>query len=166
MFTRQDAWTEDEDRVLADTVIRFIKDGGTQLQAFEEVGKQLSRTSSACGFRWNSFVRKQYQPSIVSAKAFRKQLKKDAKVQENEIEIPGQEKVLFKSDLDFEQVLKYVKEIYSKAKQNEDQEELLVNLKALRDENDRLQNELATIEEAYCSIVALIEKAREMVLTK
>jgi len=62
--TRQDAWSQDEDLLLAEVVLRHIREGGTQLQAFEEVGKQLTRTSAACGFRWNSYVRKQYKSGI------------------------------------------------------------------------------------------------------
>src|SRR6476646_9332018 len=74
--TRQDAWSQDEDLLLAEVVLRHIREGGTQLQAFEEVGKQLSRTSAACGFRWNSYVRKQYRSGIELAKKQRKELKK------------------------------------------------------------------------------------------
>src|SRR3954470_22413538 len=74
--TRQDAWSQDEDLLLAEVVLRHIREGGTQLQAFEEVGKQLSRTSAACGFRWNSYVRKQYKSGIELAKKQRKELKK------------------------------------------------------------------------------------------
>lgn len=48
---RQDAWTQDEDMYLAEVVLRYIREGGTQLAAFEEVGRKLSRTSAACGFR-------------------------------------------------------------------------------------------------------------------
>lgn len=74
--TRQDAWSKDEDILLAEVVLRLIREGGTQLQAFEEVGKLLTRTSAACGFRWNSYVRKQYKSAIELAKSQRKQLKK------------------------------------------------------------------------------------------
>lgn len=72
-ITRQDAWTQDEDILLAEVVLRHIREGGTQLSAFEEVGKALSRTAAACGFRWNSFVRKQYQSGIELAKKQRKE---------------------------------------------------------------------------------------------
>ncbi|WP_067728282.1 RsfA family transcriptional regulator [Oceanobacillus damuensis] len=82
--TRQDAWTQDEDIILAETVLRFIREGRTQLEAFKEVGNQLSRTSAACGFRWNATIRKQYQHAIQSAKEDRKNgLKKDAVVSVN-----------------------------------------------------------------------------------
>ena len=66
-ITRQDAWTQDED-LLLEVVLRHIREGGTQLSAFEEVGRALTRTAAACGFRWNSYVRKQYQSGIELAK--------------------------------------------------------------------------------------------------
>lgn len=47
--TRQDAWTKEEDHILAETVLRFIREGKTQLEAFKLVANQLSRTSAACG---------------------------------------------------------------------------------------------------------------------
>ncbi|HLR40262.1 MAG TPA: RsfA family transcriptional regulator [Virgibacillus sp.] len=71
--TRQDAWTDDEDIILAETVLRHIREGKTQLEAFKEVAKRLSRTSAACGFRWNATIRKQYQDAINTAKEERKQ---------------------------------------------------------------------------------------------
>lgn len=71
--TRQDAWTQDEDIILAETVLRHIREGKTQLEAFKEVAKQLSRTSAACGFRWNATIRKHYQDAIQYAKEERKQ---------------------------------------------------------------------------------------------
>jgi prespore-specific regulator len=65
---RQDAWTEREDSILASLVIRFIAKGSTQLKAFERAGEMLERTASACGYRWNSQVRKQYKNEIAKAK--------------------------------------------------------------------------------------------------
>ena len=52
----------------ASTVLQNIRNGGTQLTAFKEVAKLLNRTPAACGFRWNSYVRKQYQEEIQQAK--------------------------------------------------------------------------------------------------
>ncbi|PAV29902.1 RsfA family transcriptional regulator [Virgibacillus profundi] len=71
--TRQDAWTKDEDIILAETVLRHIREGKTQLEAFKGVAKQLSRTSAACGFRWNATIRKNYHDAIQLAKEERKQ---------------------------------------------------------------------------------------------
>ncbi|MCI3987269.1 RsfA family transcriptional regulator, partial [Bacillus vallismortis] len=38
-ITRQYAWTQDEDLLLAEVVLRHIREVGTQLSAFEEVGR-------------------------------------------------------------------------------------------------------------------------------
>lgn len=65
---RQDAWTEGDDQVLAEVTLRHIREGGTQLSAFEEVAHRLGRTPAACGFRWNSTVRKSFEQAIQSAK--------------------------------------------------------------------------------------------------
>ncbi len=76
MKVRSDAWTHEDDLLLAETVLRYIREGGTQLQAFEEVGDQLNRTSAACGFRWNAEVRRLYEPAISIAKKQRKERKR------------------------------------------------------------------------------------------
>jgi len=73
MKERQDAWTEENDLLLAETVLRHVREGSTQLNAFEEVGDQLNRTSAACGFRWNAVVRHQYEKALQLAKKQRKQ---------------------------------------------------------------------------------------------
>lgn len=69
---RQDAWSEEEDLVLAETVLKHIRQGSTQLAAFKDVGIKLSRTSAACGFRWNSLIRKRYEKAIALAKQERR----------------------------------------------------------------------------------------------
>ncbi|MGM9925840.1 MAG: RsfA family transcriptional regulator [Bacillus sp. (in: firmicutes)] len=73
MKLRQDAWTEEDDLLLAETVLRHVREGSTQLNAFEEVGDKLNRTSAACGFRWNAVVRHNYEKALQLAKKQRKQ---------------------------------------------------------------------------------------------
>ncbi|WP_336761484.1 hypothetical protein [Paenibacillus sp. USHLN196] len=68
---RKDEWNVDDDNLLASTVLMYIKSGKTQLKAFEDVGSKLSRTSAACGFRWNSAVRHRYIESIAEAKTYK-----------------------------------------------------------------------------------------------
>jgi prespore-specific regulator len=177
--TRQDAWSKDEDILLAEVVLRLIREGGTQLQAFEEVGKLLSRTSAACGFRWNSYVRKQYKSAIELAKSQRKQLKKGFVL----VEEPVEEVSLIGSqaeqveDKDFEEILEYLKDIYNKSLQFEEHHkldnaavkesaELEAKINELYNENQKLQKELQTMDEAYKALVELMEKARKMVVLK
>ena len=73
---RQDAWSHEDDLLLAETVLRHIREGSTQLNAFEEVGDELNRTSAACGFRWNAEVRNKYIDAIELAKRQRKERKR------------------------------------------------------------------------------------------
>lgn len=70
--TRQDSWTKEEDVLLAETVLHYIREGKTQLEAFKKVGAKLGRTSAACGFRWNATIRKRYRRAIDQAKEERK----------------------------------------------------------------------------------------------
>lgn len=73
---RQDAWSHEDDLLLAETVLRHIREGSTQLNAFEEVGDKLNRTSAACGFRWNAEVRQRYEQAVDIAKRQRKEKKR------------------------------------------------------------------------------------------
>lgn len=74
---RQDAWTTEDDEILADIVLKHIKQGSTQLAGFNESSRRLGRTAAACGFRWNACVRKQQRKIIEIAKEERKKSKSE-----------------------------------------------------------------------------------------
>jgi prespore-specific regulator len=179
--TRQDAWSQDEDLLLAEVVLRHIREGGTQLQAFEEVGKQLSRTSAACGFRWNSFVRKQYKSGIELAKKQRKEIKKQTVPSEEEY--PKEEireeiisSVTAKNEgVTFQAVLHFLENLQKKAAAassiEEAKEKSIQKLKDLERksylliaENERLTKNIKAIEEDYRSLIEIMERARKMVV--
>lgn len=177
--TRQDAWSQDEDLLLAEVVLRHIREGGTQLQAFEEVGKQLSRTSAACGFRWNSFVRKQYKSGIELAKKQRKEMKKQNNVKELSQELAHVESPASPSDpsdtLSFQSVIHFLEGLHKKAevfakneaareKTSEKIKELEKKAFTLAAENERLTKNLKAIEEDYRSVIEIMERARKMVV--
>lgn len=65
---RTDSWTLENDTLLAEIVLEHIRNGSTQIQAFEAAAERLQRSTSACGFRWNAEVRKQYSDGIKQAK--------------------------------------------------------------------------------------------------
>jgi prespore-specific regulator len=180
--TRQDAWNQDEDLLLAEVVLRHIREGSTQLHAFEEVGKQLSRTSAACGFRWNSFVRKQYKSGIEIAKRQRKELKKqvtslvaspeeeyslpeNAKIEKKKVDltISFQQVMDFLSDLN-DQAESYQSEKEEKKKQQDNISDLEKKVYYLASENEKLSLELKTIENDYRSLIEIMERARKMVV--
>ena len=74
---RQDAWSTEDDERLASIVLRHIREGSTQLSAFEEGAELLGRTAAACGYRWNACVRKLHLPTIDLAKLERKEHKEE-----------------------------------------------------------------------------------------
>ncbi|MFI8491946.1 RsfA family transcriptional regulator [Peribacillus butanolivorans] len=176
-LTRQDAWTQDEDLLLVEVVLRHIREGSTQLRAFEEVGKQVSRTSAACGFRWNSFVRKQYKSGIELAK---KQRKEQA-VKETEFEM---ETVVaeFKTiehktneereneSITLQEVILYLTEmdeliqLDSKEKERISEHSLLLEQEndRLQDENRLLKENLKVVEEDYRALMQIMERARKL----
>jgi len=180
-ITRQDAWTDDEDLMLAETVLRHIREGGTQLKAFEEVGKKLSRTGAACGFRWNSFVRKQYQSGIELAKKQRKELKKQSKKVDDE---PVIEKAIEDAadlnevdNLTIEAVKSFLDHLQEKvemasvqqdnlSKYDQRVKELEEKVTYLSTENQKLKQELKTIEGDHRALVDIMDRARKMVGSK
>lgn len=177
--TRQDAWTQDEDLMLAEVVLRHIRDGGTQLAAFEEVGQKLSRTAAACGFRWNSYVRKQYKSAIEIAKAQRKKVRK----QDTEADTVMSEPLPINETLPqglnaltFNEVISFLKSYENSANdtdlKNENEKltiriaQLEQNIEKLQREKETLHSNLQIVEEDYITLIDMIERARKMVVLR
>lgn len=172
---RQDAWTADEDQFLAETVLAHIRGESTQLKAFEEAGAKLARTAAACGFRWNSYVRKKYNSEINLAKKQRKESLKDR--QKGVHLVPKQnEKRREKSHvmkIDLRDVISFLESL-------EDSHIVLRNHKdqheALKSENEQLTKDLARVRTSYeekkrkydhlkaeyDSLLSIMERARKM----
>lgn len=178
---RQDAWSNDEDLLLAEIVLRYIREGGTQLQAFEEVGKRLSRTAAACGFRWNSYVRKQYKSGIELAKKQRKELRKQTQVvdegtvREEEASPEKPSEAIQMLTVPFDDVVQTLRVLYDqfevsrgqsdRIKEYEDKiRELEKKASHLSEDNDRLQGELKAMEHDYKALLEIMEKARKMAI--
>ncbi|MFZ3588034.1 RsfA family transcriptional regulator [Bacillus sp. DJP31] len=172
---RQDAWTQDEDLLLAEVVLRYIREGGTQLTAFEEVGRKLTRTSAACGFRWNSYVRKQYKQGIELAKKQRKELKTEGSFQKfPSMEIPpsiekestSQEKSLSLSD-----VIQYLHSYEQSGDLKQQNQQLIEKVSMIEGENARLMREkkemekqLLLVKEDYKALIGIMDRARRMMM--
>jgi prespore-specific regulator len=178
-IARQDAWTQDEDLLLAEVVLRHIRESSTQLKAFEEVGVLLSRTAAACGFRWNSFVRKQYKSGIELAKKQRKENKVIAKETEillcgedAAISIAPEESLSFGSSLSFGEVMKYLtrlEEVYKLHSKEKEQytlenEKLGKQIEALAEENRILKEKMESVEEDYHALLSIMERARKLIV--
>ncbi|WP_339227595.1 RsfA family transcriptional regulator [Oceanobacillus sp. FSL K6-2867] len=154
--TRQDAWTKDEDIILAETVLRFIREGRTQLEAFKEVAAQLSRTSAACGFRWNATIRKQYQNAIQLAKEERKSGLKKTASSSNHNE--SAERYTIESAI---LLLEKMKSNFEDAEKMELDKEYQQKLKDIEEENEKLKNQLSRYDNAWHEMNKLWTWVRE-----
>lgn len=188
---RQDAWSHEDDLLLAETVLRHIREGSTQLNAFEEVGDKLNRTSAACGFRWNAEVRRKYDHAIDLAKRQRKEKKRAIaqslpKPRKTAISLPQPNKetpVVTETSSDsvpantsaltLDMVIQYLNEVkkdYHASNQSKQ------SLEAMQEENARLneqvdeleqklaqtEKQLATIQEDYQVFMQIMDRARKM----
>lgn len=135
--TRQDAWTSDEDVILADTVLQYIREGKTQLEAFKDVANQLSRTSAACGFRWNATIRKNYQEVVNTAKDERKNRTHNPSTNVNGNSRNNNQETIENAIL----LLENMKNNYSSEQVN--------NMKKLEEENNELKTVLQRYDEAW-----------------
>lgn len=142
---RQDAWTQEEDLFLAETVLRHIRDGKTQLEAFKEVGRELSRTSAACGFRWNATLRNQYEEAIQHARDKRK--KTPIQLQQT---ISGNESV----PTNIHEVIQTLEKLHTHYKSIDNHEEInkLVN------ENNELKQEIEHYQHVIGNIKQMLIK--------
>jgi prespore-specific regulator len=177
--SRQDAWTDDDDLVLAEVTLRHIREGGTQLAAFEEVGQRLGRTAAACGFRWNSTVRKRYDAAIAIAKGQRQQLKKMGRLNHVNTELAAETTIVNipaqstasppKEEEQIEAAIRLLtnqKETLRRLHQLEcelvDKEK---EIKELREENVRMKQQLETVQgvnEDYKALLQIMERARKL----
>lgn len=191
-IVRQDAWTNDEDLVLAEVALRHIREGSTQLASFEEVGERLSRTAAACGFRWNSSIRKRYEAAIVIAKRQRKNLKKTKLADDNDsdpLEIANevvdrivpqaQDPKLKESEtqLSIDDVITFLtaqKAILSSNNvSSEENSELNVKVTQLTNDNEKLlkaythlQENYDTMQQDYQLLIQIMDRAKQMSITK
>lgn len=175
---RQDAWTPDNDMILAEVTLRHIREGGTQLSAFEEVAEKLGRTPAACGFRWNSTVRKKYEAAIQIAKAQR-QKRMQERNRSYSYRMKAEEEGTSDSLYSIDNIIRFLRqyknelnELRRQQKQLEkelQEKELL--LKNLEFENSQMKEQLAHVQsdyrlvnDDYRTLVQIMERARKMAL--
>ncbi|MCK0470959.1 RsfA family transcriptional regulator [Halalkalibacter sp. APA_J-10(15)] len=179
MKVRQDAWSHEDDVLLAETVLKHIKEGSTQLRAFDEVGDHLNRTSAACGFRWNAVVRNRFVKQISEAKKERKERKRAASfsyyppVRQLWSALP--ESTLDQGDLSLEAVIAFLQKLAQSHQQTSvletDKTRLELENKELQQRNQQLEKELkkikqdnSIIEEDYQSLIQIMNRARRMAI--
>ena len=183
---RQDAWSHEDDLLLAETVLRHIRDGSTQLNAFDEVGDILNRTSAACGFRWNAEVRSKYVDAIELAKRQRKEKKRQMAVQLKKRPVLHEEIIqdvsnhphieslqLEENQLTMHEVIQFLQQYASR---QIDTNSLQTKLASLEEENKRLKDTLLSteqmlektnkklkiVEEDYQTFIQIMDRARKL----
>lgn len=179
---RQDAWSHEDDLLLAETVLRHVREGSTQLNAFEEVGDKLNRTSAACGFRWNAEVRRKYENAIELAKRQRKEKKRAAAANSKLKSKPDpftsgeNSRSNFLEDhssITLDSVIHFLTNLKNEYKSS-NQSKLVIE--QLENENKRLKeqvsklekelslvsNKLNTVQEDYQTFIQIMERARKM----
>ena len=180
---RQDAWTKDEDAILAEVTLRHIREGSTQLVAFEEVGEKLTRTPAACGFRWNSLIRKQYDKAITEAKKVRKERNK-RKVKQFASTIENQKEELLNREhsnsvnndtpLSLNDIILFLQQLQAEKPVSKNLEAenkaLLLKLQNLKKENGNLKSKLSkvnkeyeTVYRDYKDVLQIMDRARKLV---
>lgn len=188
---RQDAWSAEDDLILAEITLRHIRDGSTQLTAFEEVGERIGRTAAACGFRWNSFVRKKYESAIQIAKAQRQKrnyLKKQIPLTSTTTQISSLATVdledgLYRSDsiteetLSIDAVIRFLRSWKSSIQESNRHLKLLERalrdkedeLASLRGEKERLsaqvnevQSDYRVVNDDYRALIQIMDRARRL----
>lgn len=78
---RMDAWTPIEEEILMKIALRYVRDGRTLREAFEQASYRIERTTSACQYRFNSELLK--VPFNVERYAKAKAIARDNKYKES-----------------------------------------------------------------------------------
>ena len=184
---RQDAWSPDDDLMLAEVTLRHIRDGSTQLAAFEEVGQRIGRTSAACGFRWNSCVRKRYDEAIGMAKQQRQKrsyLKKQGISAVSEVRKlvaedaeTGKGELATADSLSLDAIIRYLRQwknsvqemnrqLRQLEKEVKDKDE---QLRGFKEQNDRLSKEVdeaqsgyQVVNDDYKALIRIMDRARRL----
>lgn len=141
--TRQDAWSQEEDAVLTNTVLEYIRNGNTQLEAFKKVANQLSRTPAACGFRWNATLRKECAKEIQEAKEVRKKGNASRSHLHHLPENVASDQI--ESTISFLEKMKSGFLLSS----GEEQKKQELQIKALKEENESLREKLVAYESTW-----------------
>ncbi|MFZ4451907.1 RsfA family transcriptional regulator [Salibacterium aidingense] len=172
MNIRQDAWSDKDDKYLAETILKHIREGSTQLKAFDEVGDALDRTSAACGFRWNAIVRLDYNEEVKQAKRERKQKMRASAHQAATKINPSAPRSLSNINSiisalkDMEKKLDSFQHASDAEKAEAEAAELQTRNAQLREEIDRINQEYETVKQDYDLIVHMMNRARELAMTE
>jgi prespore-specific regulator len=187
---RQDAWSPEDDLILAEVTLRHIREGSTQLSAFEEVGERIGRTAAACGFRWNSSVRKKYDAAIQIAKSQRQKRNQVKKQTSSTGDVATASSVALLDNeaapkwegssedaLSFDAIIRFLRQwkgthseltrqLRALERELREKDEEIARL---REENERLSNEVNNVQtdyrivnDDYKALIQIMDRARKM----
>ncbi|WP_272514430.1 RsfA family transcriptional regulator [Bacillus cereus] len=154
IISRHDSWTNDNDLLLARIVLQNIRSGRTQLAAFKEAAKRLSRTPAACGFRWNAHVRKQYEEEIQQAK--------QNPQAGNRISPSQQKKEKNSFSINLDDIIIFLRN-YKEANELKHLQNQIEYLKA---ENHSLLQRITMYEKEYHTLLNHIDKSRNLMVVE
>ncbi|GEO25067.1 hypothetical protein AAC03nite_08520 [Alicyclobacillus acidoterrestris] len=170
---RQDAWTTEDDEILAEIVLKHIKQGSTQLAGFNEASRRLGRTAAACGFRWNACVRKQQRNIIEMAKEERKRSKSErvqAQMEGGDLDHPTATLMSWAQVLRFLRQEKNTAQEWASRWRNAERQanewknrfrELQEEHRKMREEFLQLRSDYETVAKDYKALVEIMERARK-----
>ena len=149
MGSRKKNWSDKEDQLLADKVIQYTKIGKTQLEAFKDVSKELNRTPSACGYRWNAKLRSKYQEEL-------KQIKEGRNPNLSTTKLTSEDKKTYTDpESPLQLALQYLAHLN---KYQIHSLESIRELSELMKENEQLKKKLDYFKQAYSNAFSSTEK--------
>jgi len=152
-MTRKDSWSESDDLLLAETVLRNTREGKSQAKAFIEASEKLNRTTAACSVRWTTALKKHYEKAYKLAKKSRT--------------VKGVEKKLVRTKEE-EGTFKEIFVVLQKhAKEYERMERELKHYKKrteeLERENETIKRNGNEMSEDYQQMLKILTKASQMI---
>lgn len=155
MIERSDKWTKEHDEFLKETVLSHLKEGKTQMFAFEAAADELQRTKAACQFRFNSTLRPHLKDEMEQIKQNNlKQQKEKTTIKDLTVtqQAPQESQLQLESSkqISLETVLEDLKYLVSREKKLEEENERLLN------ENKQLKNLINKLESTFQGIKNLV----------
>jgi prespore-specific regulator len=149
---RKDTWKEEDDAILAETVLHYISSGRTQLTAFEAAASRLDRTAAACGFRWNNEVRKRCKNEIKQAKEQRRLRKPTVRA--------GQTAEREKEDPMLVKQLEDLRSAVAKLERQLEEKDRMIEDLRQKLEQSRTQEDV--LNEDYKNLIEILQRARQL----
>ncbi|SMO59613.1 RsfA family transcriptional regulator [Melghirimyces algeriensis] len=155
-------WTPEEDRLLAETVLRSVREGGNQLNAFEEVAEKIERTPGACGFRWNAVLRHKEAEAFRQAKRERVS-KKIRKKKDSLYSLKDIIQQLKRFDREYRATKERLLELEQKLLEKENQlKEAEAEHNRLTEEWNAFDNFQNEVKDRYTSLLRLFQTAHNL----